>query len=102
MISGRVPTEKMNEVTYEIHTPDRKKKSRLFYFNGIKAWHNEPVAIMSVRSCEDQLRESDVLPFEPHEAGISSIGDQVTNSQREELQQLLQQHRAPLLATQRW
>ncbi len=61
---------------------------------------------MSVRFCEDQLRESDVLPFEPQEAGISSIGDQVTNSQREELQQIYysntEQSLIPLLATQRW
>ena len=33
--------EKMNEVTYKVHTPDRKKKSRLFHINGTKAWHNE-------------------------------------------------------------
>lgn len=87
--------EKMNDVTYKVHTPDRRKKSRLFH---VKFWHTEPVAIMSVRFCEeDQVHESqdpDVLPFEPKEAGTPTIGDQLTNSQREELQQLLQEHRA--------
>ena len=45
--------EKMNEVTYKVHTLDRKKKSRLFHVNGIKACHNEPVAIMSSSQRED-------------------------------------------------
>ena len=85
--------EKMNEVTYKVHTPDRKKKSRLFHINGIKAWHNEQVAIMSVRFCEEDhvqgSEDHNVLPFEPQEVGIPSIGDQVTSSQREELQSLL-------------
>lgn len=58
--------EKMNDVTYKVHTPDRRG---LFHVNGIKSWHTEPVAIMSVRFCEeDQVCDSqdpDVLPFEP-------------------------------------
>ena len=73
------------------HTPDRKKKSRLFHVNGIKSWHTESVAIMSVRLCEEDhvwnTQNPDVLPFEV---------------QREELQQLLQKHRAnSLQATQK-
>ena len=88
----------MNEVTYKVHTPDRKKKSRLFHINGIKAWHNEQVVIMSVRFCEEDhvqgSEDPNVLPFEPQEVGIPSIGDQVTSSQREELQSLLQGHSA--------
>ena len=87
--------EKMNEVTYKVHTPDRKKKSRLFHINGIKAWHNEPVAILSVKFCEeDRSEDPNVLPFEPQEVGIPSIGDQVTSSQREDIQSLLQEHSA--------
>lgn len=62
--------EKMNEVTYKVHMPDRRKKSRLFHVNGIKPWHAEPMPIMSLRFCEeDRDRESqdpDILPFEPH------------------------------------
>ena len=73
----------------------RKEKEQTFHINGIKAWHNEVVVIGE---------NPNVLPFEPQEVSIPSIGDQVTSSQREELQLLLQEHNQqsliPLPATQ--
>lgn len=98
--------EKMNDVIYKVHTPDRRKKSRLFHVNGIKSWHTEPVAIMSVRFCEeDQVRESqdpDVLPFEPKEAGTPTIGDLAREKSYSSYYKNTEQSLIPLPATQRW
>lgn len=53
---------------------------------------------MSVRFCEEdweqESQDPDVLPFEHQKEGMPTIGEQLTNVQREELQQLLQKHQA--------
>ena len=87
--------EKMNAVTYRVHTPDRRKKSRLYHVNGIKLW-NSPTVVMSVTVCEDSppqdTLDPDVLPFEHPLEVAPTVGDKLTAVQQEELYQLVQEH----------
>ena len=98
--------EKMNEVTYKVHTPDRKKKSRLFHINGIKAWHNKQVAIMSVRFCEEDhvqgSEDHNVLPFEPQEVALEIRSPVAREKSYSHYYRSTQQSLIPLPDTRRW
>ncbi len=89
--------EKVNEVTYRVRTPDRRKKSRLFHINGLKPWRT-PATVLAVRFCEEDLthesQDPEVLPFRPQEVGAPAIGEQLTDAQRGELRLLLREHEA--------
>ena len=89
---------KLNDVTYKICTPERRKKTRLFHINSMKEW-TSPTAVFSVHFCEEETLPAtetlDVFPYERHEgSALPTIGDQLSPEQRRDLDELLHTHEA--------
>ena len=58
--------EKVTDVTYLVSMPDRRKKTRTYHVNGMRAWQ-EPAKVYSVQYCEeehDNATEPRLYPFE--------------------------------------
>ena len=44
--------KKVTDVTYQVSTPDKRKKSHLYHINSLKPWQT-PTAVLSVQFCEE-------------------------------------------------
>ena len=83
---------KVNDVTYRVRTPDRRKKSRLFHINGLKQW-STPITVMAVHYCEEKLPdalEPELIPFEKVDGGKPTISNHLTEEQWTQLDHLLE------------
>lgn len=86
--------EQVSDVTYRIATPDRRKKSRLFHTNMIKAW-TTPATIMAVQCVtEDENGAKEELPIYTLETGQKdqpNVNPHLTKEQHHQIEDLLKE-----------
>ena len=88
--------KKVTDVTYLVSTPDRRKKTRTYHVNGIRAWL-EPATVYSVQYCEEDdddtiLVEPRLYPFERGRERLPNVNPELASDQHEQLMMVLQQH----------
>ena len=87
--------KKVTNVTYLISLPDRRKKSRNYHVNGMRAWQ-EPAKVYSVQYCEEEHEdltgEPQLYTFERGGQSIPNIAPDLSPDKRQQLMTLIQQH----------
>ena len=84
-------TDKLNDVTYRVKTPERRKQVRQYHVNSLKAWNALPQVAM-VTYCEEETEEeADGEPylylFERGDQVDPEINTDLTEAQRGQVQQ---------------
>lgn len=92
-----VVEEKVNDTTYRVCMPDRKKKQKLFHVNSMKLWR-PPLQVMAVKFCEEKESndaDPDIITYE-HPADNNSpapvISNKLPQKQHSQMEKLLQQY----------
>ena len=90
-------TDKLNDVTYRVKTPERRKQVRQYHVNSLKAWNALPQVAM-VTYCEEETEEeADGEPylylFERGDQVDPEINTDLTEAQRGQVQQLVAEYK---------
>ena len=84
-----VITAQVSPVTYQVDMPEKRKRHRTFHVNMLKQWNSPVASVLAV--CTEQLEESDghIVMVGDDCEGIPTLGQQLSQTQVQELQQLI-------------